>query len=115
MKNKPDKITFKTYFEILECCIFNKPVTRAQIAKYAKLGEYAIAINQLIDSDLIKTFGNDNLFQITSAGMSVYLSLQAQIKSANQARKATYFAIISILIAVIALIINIISISKKAT
>jgi predicted transcriptional regulator len=108
MKTEVEKLTNDTFYKILECCLHKNPASRPDITKHTNLSEYSIYIGQLEDSGLIKNWADTkDYFQLTSSGMAIFLNLHSQKQSAKQARRATYFAVLSIVIAAAALLINI--------
>ncbi len=123
MEEKNDNNIWKDWkekYKILECVVAKMPVPRAQISIDTGLSEYAISIAQLENSGLIEL--TDNFFRATSAGISVYLSLQStklSIESTELSRetnrlaeKATYYAITAAIIATLTMIIEIIALYR---
>jgi predicted transcriptional regulator len=111
MENETEKLTHDIFYKILECCIKNPPSARSKIAEYVNISGYDVYIALLEDSGLIRS--SNNFFSITAAGMSAFLSLQAQKqadelsgKAIAQARKATYIAGISVAVSIFTMLIS---------
>lgn len=110
-KYNAEQLTYDIYYKILELCISDNPTTRADIAVALNISENSIYIKHLLDTSLIMPFMGDT-FQITAQGLSTFLSIQAQKRADKQAKTATYIALASLIVAVIAIGLNLWQIIK---
>jgi hypothetical protein len=108
MEDRAQKVVYEVHYKILECCVTAFPVSKSDIAKHLKISEDSNYTKQLLNSKLIEySGGNTNFFQLTSDGMSAFLSIRSQKQSSKQARIAIYIAVISMVIAVATLLATI--------